>query len=108
LGRPLSSRVNVVVYSEMGRHPQYNEWNGRHHWTATSALAWGPNVKGGRAIGSYNSDGLGQKVDLSSGEVDSSGTAMRSVHLGATLLAMGDVDPALYLPGVTPISAMIR
>jgi uncharacterized protein (DUF1501 family) len=95
-GRPLSEEVTVVVLSEMGRTPRLNGTGGKDHWTFTSALLVGAGVRAGRAIGGYDSDLIGLPVDLATGEPDDAGTPLTSAHLGATLLALGDVDPAAH------------
>lgn len=107
-GVPLSMRVNVVVNSEMGRHPQLNQWNGRHHWTNTSAMLWGPNVEGNRSIGTYQNNGLGHPIDLVTGDNTTQGSSLRAEHLGATLLTMGDVDSDRFIQKIDPVMAMIR
>ncbi|MCB9758546.1 MAG: DUF1501 domain-containing protein [Alphaproteobacteria bacterium] len=106
-GRPLSEEVVTVVFSEMGRAPRYNAWLGKDHWTFTSALLIGGGVAGGRVIGAVDDHALGQPVDLASGEVHTSGTRLLPEHLGATLLALGDVDPGDYTGGAEPIAAAL-
>lgn len=106
-GAPLIDEVTVVVFSELGRHPQLNATLGKDHWTYTSAMIVGAGVRGGQAIGGYDDVMFGQAVDLASGETTSSGTALLASHLGATLLAMGDVDPGEYLSDAEPIAALM-
>ncbi|MEE2751022.1 MAG: DUF1501 domain-containing protein [Myxococcota bacterium] len=103
----LADEVVMVVFSEMGRTPKVNAQGGKDHWTDTSAMILGPGVSGGRVIGAYDDVLLGQKVDLASGELSESGTRLTSAHLGATILALGDVDPGDYLGSVPPIGAVL-
>ncbi len=105
-GLPLSQSVTVVVCSEMGRDPKLNEWDGRHHWTYTSAMLFGAGVAGGRVVGALDGAGRGQAVDPARGDVDAAGVALTSANLGATLLQLGGVDPEAWLPGVVPIDAL--
>ncbi len=105
-GAPLAERVTVVVCSEMGRFPRLNDGGGKHHWTYTSAMLVGAGVRGGQVIGGYD-DGLrGRPVSPQSGEVTDGGTALVGGHLGATILALGDVDPAGHTTA-SPISAAL-
>ncbi len=104
----LGSNTTVVVLSEMGRFPRINTTGGKDHWTYTSAMLIGAGVAGGQAIGAYDSELLGLPVDLASGALHSGGTSLLAGHLGATLLALGDVDPAEYVRGASPILAAIR
>jgi hypothetical protein len=106
-GVRLLDEVTVVVVSEMGRFPQYNNRNGKEHWTYTSALLMGSGIRGGQTIGHFDSNCFGQPVDLESGEVNSTnGTNLLPGNLGATLLTLGDVDPQKYTAAL-PIQAII-
>ena len=72
----LLDEVTVVVVSEMGRFPQYNNRNGKEHWTYTSALLMGSGIRGGQTIGQFDPNCFGQSIDLQSGELDANGTKM--------------------------------
>lgn len=90
-GKPLSEEVTVVVISEMGRAPTMNTTGGKDHWTFTSAMLIGAGVRGGQVVGSYDEHLQGGGIDLATGgEGD---TLLTTSHLGATLLAMADLDP---------------
>jgi uncharacterized protein (DUF1501 family) len=107
-GNPLSEEVTVVLISEMGRDPRLNAQQGKHHWTHTSAMIVGAGVDGGQVVGAFNEDVASSPVNLATGEVDSGGTYLFPAHLGATLLALGDVDPEPYLGDAQPIEAVIK
>lgn len=106
-GGRLSDEVSVVVFSEMGRTPRDNATGGRDHWTFTSAMLVGGGIPGGRMAGGYDDVGLGRRVDLVSGTPDDAGVRLTAGHLGATLLALGGVDPAAYLPSIDPVSWLV-
>jgi hypothetical protein len=106
-GGSLLDELCIVVFSEMGRHPLLNSEMGKDHWTFTSAMLIGSGVAGGRAYGGYGEDFQGASIIPATGEVHESGITMLANHLGATLLAMGDVDPGEYLPGIEPITALL-
>ena len=106
-GSPLEDSVTVLVFSEMGRHPRLNAWAGKDHWTFTSCMLLGAGVRGGRVVGEVDGDFRGRPVDLASGEASESGVALLPEHLGATLLALGDVDPGEHLGDVEPIGAVL-
>ena len=93
--RGLLESTTVVVLSEMGRTPQLNGLGGKDHWTFTSAMLFGDGVQGGQVLGGYTEDWLGAEHD---------GRVLSTLDLGATLLAMGDLDPAEHLPAGTPIT----
>ena len=103
-GGALLDEVTLVVFSEMGRAPVLNAADGKDHWTFTSVLFAGAGVAHGRTIGAYDPGLLGLPVQLSTGEVDEdAGQRMTSKELGATLLALADIDPG----EVSPIEAVM-
>ncbi|NUO51147.1 MAG: DUF1501 domain-containing protein [Polyangiaceae bacterium] len=106
-GMPLSDTTVMVVLSEMGRTPAFNDYAGRDHWPFTSAMIIGPGITGNRTIGAYTPNYLGVGVDPNTGELDHARTGVSAETFGATLLALGDVDPAQFLPGVEPIAAVL-
>jgi len=67
----------------------------------------GGGIPGGRMAGGYDDLGLGRGVDLATGMPDDAGVGLTSRHFGATLLALGGVDPAAYVPGVDPVSWLV-
>lgn len=105
-GAPLEDEVTVVVFSEMGRSPRVNSWGGKDHWTFTSALLIGSGIRGGQSLGGVDAFGRGLPLDLASGAVGA--TPLVAGHLGATLLALGGLDPAPYTGGIGPIAAVLE
>lgn len=107
-GGRLIDEVTVVVVSEMGRHPQVNNTGGKDHWTYTSAMLLGSGIRGGQVIGKMNDDFQGEAVDLSSGQVSTTGVGLLPSHLGATLLALADINPdEMITDGAQPITALL-
>jgi len=106
-GGALLDEVTVVVLSEMGRAPILNSRGGKDHWTFTSALLVGSGVAGGQVVGGFDDRLLGVPIDLETGAPSDDGVALTSANLGATLLALGGVDPEGHLPGVDPIVACL-
>lgn len=103
-GGALADETVVVVLSEMGRTPQLNGGGGRDHWTFTSAMVIGPGVAGGRVVGGFDDSGYGAATDFASGDVMAEGPGISAANFGATLMALGDVDPGETLP-VTAVLA---
>ena len=64
-------------------------------------------MAGGQVIGEYSDEQLGQKVDLASGDVSSSGEDLLPGHIGATILALGDVDPGEHIEGAGVIESAL-
>ncbi|MBM4375285.1 MAG: DUF1501 domain-containing protein [Deltaproteobacteria bacterium] len=63
----------VVVGSDFGRTPKYNEGNGKDHWSVGSMLLLSPHIKGNRVIGATDEAFAYEKLDLDSLEVGGSG-----------------------------------
>ncbi len=105
-GGRLADEVTLVVFSEMGRAPQINAWGGKDHWTFTSCMLVGAGVRGDQVIGGYDDVALGQPIHLGTGGVSEAGVSLLPGHLGATLLALGDVDPGDIADG-SPIEAAL-
>ncbi|MCB9683171.1 MAG: DUF1501 domain-containing protein [Alphaproteobacteria bacterium] len=103
----LSDETVVVVLSEMGRTPYRNTSDGKDHWPYTAAMVIGPGVRGGRRIGGYDGYLNGQAVDLASGELAPSGTVITPKHLGATILALADLDPTAWVGDTPTIDAIL-
>ena len=106
-GNPLAEEVTIIVFSEMGREPRLNGWEGRDHWTFTSAMLMGSGIRGGQVLGGLDAYGQGRRIDLAGGGFSDNGAIVMPEHLGATLLAMGDVDPAEFLDEPTMIQALL-
>ena len=47
----IREKLVVVVQSEMGRTPTYNNGNGKDHWSIGSIMFLGPGIRGNRVIG---------------------------------------------------------
>ncbi|MEX1365456.1 MAG: DUF1501 domain-containing protein [Nannocystaceae bacterium] len=106
-GQPLSTDTIVVVTSEMARTPAFNGTGGRDHWPYTSMMLMGPGVAGGRTFGGYSSLYTGLGV-APGGEPDPSQPGISAESLGASLLALGGVDPQQYLrSGASPIPGLL-
>ena len=72
--------------------------DGRDHWTFTSAMVVGAGVKGGQVVGGFDDSGYGSAADFATGEALTEGSGISAANFGATLLALGDVDPGETAP----------
>lgn len=106
-GNSLADETVIVVLSEMGRTPQLNSSDGKDHWPYTSTLVVNPNRTEGRVIGAYDDYYYGKTIDLESGEVAEDATNLAAETVGATLLAMADIDPEPFTSGVDPVTAAL-
>ena len=106
-GSMLSQDLCIVLLSEMGRFPKINFRNGRDHWTYTSAMLIGSGIQGGQCVGGYDEFSLGKAIELSTGEPFAQGVPIDCSHIGATLLALADIDP-IEFTSAPPIQAVIQ
>lgn len=105
-GGSLYDKTTVVVFSEFARTPRLNERQGRDHHLANCALVAGGNIRGGQVIGRTTDRGMGpMTVDLTTGQPDPAGDALKPEHVLATALASGGVDYASLR--VEPVPALL-
>ncbi len=97
-GRPLIDETTVIVMSEMGRTPMYNDTGGRDHWPYTSAMFLGAGIQGGQQFGGYDPSFSGIGFDGQTGRLMPDQLGVSSMDFGATLLALAGLDPGRYLP----------
>lgn len=103
----LAEETVVVVMSEMGRTPALNGFAGKDHWPYTSVMVTGPGITGDRVVGAYDANYYGLPLDTLSGDVDEGGQILSAEAVGATLLALADLDPGDTLMGVDPVMGVL-
>ncbi len=106
-GGTLADQTTVVVLSEMGRTPALNGFSGKDHWPFTSVLLFGDGLAGDRTVGSWDENWYGRPVDPASAEVDEAGQTLSAEAVGATLLALADIDPGEFVSGVEPLTGVL-
>ncbi len=111
-GTTLLDEITVVVFSEMGRYPRLNVSGGKDHWMTTSMMFFGGGIRGGQVVGAYDADVNGTPLVPETGELDPEGrrggVVPQAANVGATLLALADMDPAdAFGPDVAPIRALL-
>lgn len=78
----VADKTIVVVSSDFGRTPSYNEGNGKDHWSITAALVLGPTVgpykiDGGRVVGATTDGYAPREVDPKTLQVVDKGKGVR-------------------------------
>jgi uncharacterized protein (DUF1501 family) len=82
----LREKLVVIVQSEMGRTPTYNQGNGKDHWSIGSAMFLGPGIKGNRVIGATDEKQFGVALDPQSLACDKEkGIKIRPEHIHTAL-----------------------
>jgi uncharacterized protein (DUF1501 family) len=82
----IREQLVVIVQSEMGRTPTYNQGNGKDHWSIGSALFLGPKIKGNRVIGATDEKQFAVPVDPKTLKLDKEkGIRIRPEHVHQAL-----------------------
>ena len=91
----LQDKVTVLVGSDFGRTPFYNDGNGKDHWNVTSMMAMGAGVRGGRVIGATDDHVEALAVNPTTLQTDAAGTVITPQHVHIALRRLAGVDPGL-------------
>ncbi|MDB5354847.1 MAG: hypothetical protein JWN24_1300 [Phycisphaerales bacterium] len=82
----IREKLVVVVQSEMGRTPTYNQGNGKDHWSIGSIIFLGPGIKGNRVIGATDEKQFHVPLDPQTLACDKDkGIRVRPEHIHAAL-----------------------
>lgn len=83
----IADKTTVVIGSDFGRTPYYNSGNGKDHWPVTSMMVMHPQSsgKGGKVFGSSTNKFRSQKLDLSTGQVNTNGKLLTPAHVNLAL-----------------------
>ena len=93
----IRDKLVVIIQSEMGRTPNYNNGNGKDHWSIGSIMFLGPGISGNRVIGA--TDEKQQLVPIHSGSLaidNISGIRVRPEHIHLALREFAGVQDHAY------------
>lgn len=82
----------VMVGSDFGRTPGYNDTNGKDHWAISSVMAMGKGIKGGRVIGATTERHDVLSVDPKSLKVSDKGIHIEPKHIHKNLRRLAGID----------------
>ncbi len=91
----LQDKVTVIVGSDFGRTPFYNDGNGKDHWNVTSIMAMGAGVRGNRVIGGTDDHVEALRINPQSLALDPAGITLTPEHIHVALRQMAGVEPGL-------------
>jgi hypothetical protein len=85
----LADKTYVMVGSDFGRTPYYNDADGKDHWNITSMLLSGPKIQGNTVIGASDEAFKAKTVNTKTLATDGTGVRIepRHVHMGLRKLA---------------------
>lgn len=82
----IRDKLVVVIQSEMGRTPTYNQGKGKDHWSIGSIMFMGPGIKGNRVLGATDEKQFGVPIDPKSLALDKEkGIRVRPEHIHEAL-----------------------
>ena len=81
----LQDKVTVVIGSDFGRTPFYNEGDGKDHWNITSLMAMGAGITGNRVIGATNENFEALKLNANTLQPDDNGIIVTPQHVHRSL-----------------------
>ena len=93
----IRDQLVVIVQSEMGRTPTYNNGNGKDHWSVGSIMFLGRGIKGNRVIGATDEKQFHVPVDPKSLLCDKEkGIRIRPEHIHTALREVANIADHAY------------
>mgnify|MGYP001951777932 CR=1 FL=1 len=83
--RGMQDKVTIVIGSDFGRTPFYNEGDGKDHWNITSIMAMGAGITGNRIIGATDENFEALKLNASTLQPDDNGIIVTPQHVHRSL-----------------------
>ncbi|MDA1369498.1 MAG: DUF1501 domain-containing protein [Proteobacteria bacterium] len=94
-GRNLQDQVTVIVGSDFGRTPFYNDGRGKDHWNVTSLMAMGAGVRGNRVVGGTDDHAEALKINPQTLLFDPAGITLTPQHVHLALRSMAGIGADL-------------
>lgn len=88
----VADKMVVVVGSDFGRTPGYNDGQGKDHWSIGSYLLMGSGITGNRVIGATDDRQAPRNIDPGSLAVSDGGTRLHPEHVHAALRQLAGFD----------------
>jgi uncharacterized protein (DUF1501 family) len=88
-------RTTIMIGSDFGRTPYYNDGNGKDHWNITSMMFMGAGVPGGRLIGASDAGFKAKTVDpasLTPSDDPNVGKRIETKHVHRALRRLAKID----------------
>ena len=88
----IREQLVVVIQSEMGRTPDYNQGNGKDHWSIGSMMFLGKGIKGNRVIGATDEKQFAVPLDPATLKlVKAKGIRVRPEHIHQSLRELAGI-----------------
>jgi hypothetical protein len=88
----IREQLVIIVQSEMGRTPNYNQGNGKDHWSIGSAMFLGRGIKGNRVIGATDEKQFAVSLNPGTLKLDKDkGIKVRPEHIHESLRELAGI-----------------
>jgi hypothetical protein len=89
----IRDKLVVIIQSEMGRTPNYNNGNGKDHWSISSIMFLGPGIVGNRLIGATDEKQQLVPIDHHTLKLDPvGGIRVRPEHIHQSLREFASIE----------------
>jgi len=89
----IRDKLVVIIQSEMGRTPNYNNGNGKDHWSISSIMFLGPGIVGNRLIGATDEKQQLVPIDPQTLKLDPvGGIRVRPEHIHQSLREFASIE----------------
>ncbi|MFO7563605.1 MAG: DUF1501 domain-containing protein [Enhygromyxa sp.] len=88
----VADNIIVVVGSDFGRTPRYNDNQGKDHWSVSSMMLMGKGISGNRVIGATNEGVQPYTIDPDSLALSDSGIRIEPEHIHYELRKLAGID----------------
>jgi hypothetical protein len=93
----IPEKLILVIQSEMGRTPTYNQGNGKDHWSIGSIMFLGPGIQGNRVIGGTDSGQMSIPIHARTLHPDPAhGIRVRPEHIHVALRELAGIADHSY------------
>jgi len=104
----IQDKLLIIVTSDMGRSPRFNQQQGKDPWPYTSALLWGGLLHGGTVHGRTDTYLRGMKIDPVFGNQASDNMIQpRMAHIFSAIYLAAGVPYQLITPDYKPMSSIL-
>jgi uncharacterized protein (DUF1501 family) len=88
----IAGELVVMVGSDFGRTPGYNDNNGKDHWSITSVMLMGKGIRGDRVVGATDERHRPMTVDPTTLAVSDDGVRIEPKHIHRALRRLAGVE----------------
>ncbi|NVB42372.1 DUF1501 domain-containing protein [Pseudenhygromyxa sp. WMMC2535] len=92
----VADNVIIVVGSDFGRTPRYNDNAGKDHWSVSSMMLMGAGITGNRVVGASTEEFKPENVDPSSLSISDGGVRIEPQHVHYALRELAGIVDSDY------------